>query len=486
MICSRYRGLRVHLMGIGGAGVGALVPLLRAAGAEVSGCDLHTSPALARLRGAGLEVADHHDPAHLAAIDLVVHSAAIPVDHPELAAARTIGIPVQTRGECLVQLMEGTRTIAIAGSHGKTSTTWMCGHLLVAGGHDPVVMVGGSVASIGGGGRAGGGHLFVAETDESDGSFAQVRPQVAVVTNLDHEHLRHYGSFRDLEDAFAGWLRQVPTDGAVIIPSTGLSPRVLAGVSARIIRVGLDDGDVHAADLRLGPDGSALRVLIDGHDRGAMAVPLPGGHMASNALMAFAAAQAVAADIVPEMLAGCERVRRRFTVHGTPGGVRVVEDYGHHPTEVRATIAAARLGGGRVHVLFQPHRFTRTADCFTGFVAAFDQAHALAILPVYAAGESPDQGMIAGEPADAERLARAIAARRRISTADHGSGQVLHTTAAAAAVAFLTDHAQPGDTVLVLGAGDVGALAPQLVERLGRPAEDPGWLGRILPMRMLA
>jgi UDP-N-acetylmuramate--alanine ligase len=479
MICARYRGLRVHLLGIGGAGVGALVPLLRAAGAEVNGCDSHDGPALDRLRDMGIPVAVGHDPAHADGIDLIVHTAAVAKDHPELLAASARGIPVQTRGQCLVSLMEGARTVAISGSHGKSSTTWMTGHLLTAAGADPVVMVGGSVAALGGGGRPGGGDLFVAETDESDGSFAQVRPMVAVVTNLDHEHLRHYGSFRGLEDAFRSWLETIPAAGTIIIPTEGLSSRLTDGLAAKVIRVGVDDGDLHAADLELGADGSRLIAVLDGDELGELIVPLPGVHMASNALMALAAARAAhGSSVRPELLAGCERVRRRFTVHGAPRGIRVVEDYGHHPAEVRATIAAARLGGGRVHVLFQPHRHTRTADCFTGFVAAFDQAHALAMLPIYAAGEDEIEGV------SAHALANAIAARRRVSTVDEGGGQVLSADAPAEAVAFIAAHAQPGDTVLVLGAGDVGACVPALIGALStEPRTTRGWMDRL---RMLA
>lgn len=467
MITTRFRGLHVHLMGIGGAGVSALVPLLQRVGATVSGCDAHESPVLGRLRAAGAPCAVGHAPGHLAGVDLVVHSAAVPADHPELAAARRRGVAVLTRGECLVRLMEGSRTIAVAGSHGKTSTTWMASHLLTEAGLDPVVMVGGAVQALGGGGaRAGAGDLFVAETDESDGSFAGVEPEIAVVTNLDHEHLRHYGSFARLEDAFRAWLARIPAEGAAIVPASGLAERVTAGLRCRVLRCGLDAGDWQARDLELGPDGSRMRVVAGGAEQGEVRVTIPGAHMALNALMACAAARLAAPGCDLSALARCERVRRRFTVHGRPAGIRVVEDYGHHPTEVRATIAAARLGGGRVHVVFQPHRYTRTADCFDAFAQAFDQAHGVAILPVYAAGERPIPGV------DAADLAAALRARR--------SGMGDET------VAFCPDHdavrahlaalAAPGDTVLVLGAGDIGRLAPGLVDffALAPARESPG------------
>ncbi|HYE04363.1 MAG TPA: UDP-N-acetylmuramate--L-alanine ligase [Planctomycetota bacterium] len=456
---SDFSGRHVHLMGIGGAGVSALVPLLQKSGAAVSGCDVDESPVVRRLRAHGFRVGIGHSPSHLDGVDIVVHTGAIAADHPELARARAEGIEVLTRAACLVRLMAGRRTLAVAGSHGKSSTTWMLGHLLAEAGADPVVMVGGSVAALGGtGARAGGSDLFVAETDESDGSFAQVQPEVAVVTNLDHEHLRHYGSFTALEDAFGEWLSRVPRHGAVVVPATGLGPRVAANVSARLIRVGLDGGDYHAVDLDLGGEGSRCRVRGYGDDLGELVVPIPGAHMVHNALMAVAAAKAVRPEVKIAAMARCERVRRRFTVHGKPKGVRVVEDYGHHPAEVRATIGAARLGGGRVHVIFQPHRYTRTQDCFDDFTAAFDQAHAVVVLPIYAASEQPIPGV------DHASLAHAIAGRRS------GLGEERALVKAFddwdAAVDLMVRNAKPGDTCLVLGAGDVGQLAPLLVERL--------------------
>ncbi len=444
-----FRGRHVHLVGIGGAGVGALVPLLQRAGATVSGCDSAKVPGLTALAESGVNVALGHHSDHISGVDVVVHTAAVGADHAELVAARAAGIPVMTRGACLVALMAGRRIVAVAGSHGKTSTTWMCAHLLAEAGIDPVVMVGGTVAAIHGGGRAGAGEWFVAETDESDGSFAQVAPEIAIVTNLDHEHLRHYGSFVRLEEAFNTWLRAVPAHGTVVVPTTGLSERVLAGVRARIITCGFGQGDWQGLEVELGADGSRLRVVGFGHDLGLVAVPIPGAHMVHNALFATAAASVVKPGLDLATLGRCERVKRRFTVHGTPGGVRVVEDYGHHPTEVRATIAAARLGGGQVHVIFQPHRFTRTADCFAAFTTAFDQAARVVLLPVYGAGEAP----IAG--ATAAALAQAVAARRLDGASVH------HAEEPAGAVQWLADGLQPGDTVLILGAGDVHRCVPQ-------------------------
>ena len=441
-----FAGKHVHLLGIGGAGVSALVPLLQAAGAVVDGCDGHASATTQRLVREGVPVAIGHDPAHIVKAQIVVHTAAVPVDHPELVAARAAGAEVMTRGDCLVAVLAARRTVAVSGSHGKTSTTWMLGHLLTASGADPLVMVGGTVGSLGGGARAGASALAVAEVDESDGSFARTSPQVAIVTNLDAEHLRHYGSFAALEEAFNVWLRTVPADGLVIVPATGLSPRVLAGVVAPVITVGLDRGDWQVRDLHLGPDGSTGRILAGDQDLGFITVTIPGVHMVLNALMAAAAARFVHPGTDLGTLATCERVKRRFTVHGRVGGVRVVEDYGHHPSEVRATIAAAGLGGGTVRVIFQPHRHSRTADCFPEFVTAFDQAGQVALLPIYGAGEAAIPGITS------EALAEAVAQRRPAAT-------ILATADRQAALAHALAGAAPGDTLLILGAGDVGDLA---------------------------
>jgi len=461
-----FLGRSIHLMGIGGAGVGALVPLLRAVGATISGCDAHSSPAIERFRRQGIAIDIGHDQAHVEGVDILVHTAAVGPDHAEIAAARRLGVVVMTRAQCLVQLMQGTRTIAVAGSHGKSSTTWMLGHLLVQAGLDPVVMVGGGVAALGeGGARVGAGNCFVAETDESDGSFASVDPEVAIVTNLDHEHLRHYGSFDALLAAFRGWLMKIPAHGLAILPVSGAAATLAAGLRCRVLHCGLDTGEVHAENLELGGEGSFLHVNMAGIDIGLMPVPLPGVHMALNALMAITAARWLAPDCDPGTLAGCDRVARRFTVHGVAQGVRVVEDYGHHPTEIRATIAAARLAGGRVHVLFQPHRYSRTIDCFGDFATAFDQAAAVVVAPIYAASEAPIAGV------SAAALVAAIAERRTLA----GEVQpVVAVAEAAAGIATLVAAARSGDTCLVLGAGDIGRLAPALLRALTAPGGEAG------------
>lgn len=462
-----FRGMRVHLMGIGGAGVSALVPLLQEVGARVCGSDLAESDVVLRLRAAGIPVALGHDPAHCDSCDVLVHTSAVPPDHEQIRAARARGLPVYSRAAALATLMKGTRTLAVAGSHGKSSTTWMLGHLLTQAGHDPVVMVGGSVASLGeGGGRVGRKGLFIAEVDESDGGFAAVEPHIAVLTNLEAEHIRHYGSFAGLCDAFRGWLGSIPAQGAAVLPATGLDPRVDAGLTGRIIRVGVDRGDVHATRLVLEAEASRFRIHAFGREVAEVHLPTPGLHMVANALDAAAAALLIDPFCDLSTLSQVERVRRRFTVHGTPDGVRVVEDYGHHPTEVKAAIAAAAIAGGAVHVVFQPHRYTRSADCFREFAGAFDAAAAVCLLPVYAAGEAPIAGV------GGKDLAEAVAAHRDAMLPGHRHDLVQFAPTPEAALAFVTAHARAGDTVLLLGAGDVGALAPVLAVN-GFPAARP-------------
>jgi UDP-N-acetylmuramate--alanine ligase len=459
-----FRGRRVHLMGIGGAGVSALVPLLQAAGAEVDGCDLGDGATVRRLRAAGVPVALGHDAQHGEHCDILVHTSAVPAEHPELRAARARGAQVLSRPACLAALLAGTATIAVAGSHGKTSTTWMIGHLLLAAGADPLVMVGGDVADLGGGGARVGQGLCVVEVDESDGGFRHVAPRLAVLTNLDHEHLRTYGSFAGLCDAFAAWLAAMGPAGIAVVPATGLDPRVTAGFPGRLVRTAIDDAgadaDADACELAPDADGTTFTYREAGHAIARVRVPLPGRHMVSNAVMALAATRALVPAVPLDALARSGRVSRRFTVHGSPCGVRVVEDYGHHPTEVAATIAAARAAGGRCLVVFQPHRHSRTADCFAAFATCFDEAHAVALLPVYAAGEESTGG-----PGSLD-LAEAVAARRESAGLPRTLTQ--YVAQASAAVGFLAAHAQAGDTILVLGAGDVGRLAPQLVEALER------------------
>ncbi len=451
-----FAGRHVHLMGIGGCGMRALVPLLRRCGATISGCDVADSSTVQALRATGCQVWLGHDPAHLDGVDVVVHTSAVASNHHELRQAQANGCDIMSRASCLAELMRDHRTVAVVGSHGKTSTAWMLAHLLRSAGRDPAVMIGGAGELVDED-HVGGDDWFVAEIDESDGGFGHVDPRIVVVTNLEAEHVRHYGGFPALVQAMAGWLGQVPEDGLVIAGTERLPEELLAACRCPVRRCGIEAGEIQAHDLRLEAGGGSARIRWQGRDHGRLLVPRPGRHMIANALLAWAAAEAVHPGIDPQALATCTPIRRRFTDQGTVAGVRVIEDYAHHPTEVAATIAAAALGGGAVHVVFQPHRYTRTADCFAGFCAAFDQAAAVVILPVYAAAEDP----VAGP--GARDLAEAIAGRRGADGA-----RVQHLRQIAAAVDFLAAHARPGDCCLVLGAGDVGRVIEPLRAALAR------------------
>lgn len=448
-----FAGRHVHLLGIGGVGVSALVPLLQHAGASVSGCDLAANHTCRALAGEGVPVVIGHDPAHVESADVVVHSSAVPREHAELRRARARGCTVLSRAACLAELLRGRPTVAIAGSHGKTTTTALCGHLLTSQGADPLVLVGGTIPGMGTtGARPGADRWCVVEVDESDGGFQHVDPWIAVLTNLDDDHARYYGGVAGMRAAFQGWLQRVPADGLIIAHET-VSDELLATCTAPVLRCGIDSGAYRAVDLRCAAEGSSATVLCGDQAIGTLQLPLPGRHNIGNALLALAAARRIQPGASPESLATVRRVARRFAVHGAPAGVRVVEDYAHHPVEIGATIAAAALAGGAVHVILQPHRHSRTADCFQALAGCCVEACSVAVLPIYGAGEEPEPGI------SARSLAEAMAAGR----SDAG---VQYTPQGALAVAFIASRAEPGDTVLVLGAGDVTQLVPQVLEAL--------------------
>lgn len=454
-----FRHRRVHLMGIGGAGMSVLAPLLQRAGAQVSGCDLAANEQTQRLIDGGIPVYLGHSDQHVADHDVLVHTSAVANTHVEVRAAQALGLEVLSRQACLAELLQGQRTVAIAGSHGKTSTTWMAGHLMVASGLDPVVLVGGTVAPMAGGARMGSGEWAVVEVDESDGGFAHTTPSIAIVTNLEPEHLDHYGSFHALCRAFAKWLAKMGDQGVVIAPHSGLPSAILSDVKSPVRWVGIDAGDVHAQHIRPTAQGTSCHVVIDGESRGEMTVPIPGEHMLHNALMAVAAIDAVGIRELPlDKLVESGRVGRRFTEHGVYGGVRVIEDYAHHPTEIRATLQAAALGGGRLQVIFQPHRYSRTRDLMAEFSRCFDRAHALAIVATYAASEDPLPG------ADGAGLAAAVASARAQAGVDPHLSQ--YAGQWRAAVAFVAAHAQSGDAILILGAGDIGLCVPDVIRAI--------------------
>jgi UDP-N-acetylmuramate--alanine ligase len=459
----RFRGIeRIHFVGIGGIGMCGLAELLRAQGYTVTGSDLAEGPTVARLRGLGVPVAIGHDAGHVGGADVVVVSSAVRAGNPELLEAEHRGIPVIPRAEMLAEVMRLKDGIAVAGTHGKTTTTSLLAHVLQVAGLDPTIVVGGRVIGAGEegertGARLGGGPFLVAEADESDGSFLHLSPVIAVVTNVEAEHLDHHGSVDALEDAFVAFLERLPFWGAAVLclDDPGVQ-RLLARVSRRRITYGLlAQADWVASDVRTAGGGMAFAVRRKGEALGSVSLALPGRHNVANALAALAVADEVEVPfaVAAQALASFRGVERRFETKGVVAGIRVVDDYGHHPSEVRATLAAARgVHPGRIVVVFQPHRYTRTRDLFDEFTTAFHDADLLVLTEIYAAGEAKIPGI------EAAALADAIRAR--------GHQGVRFVPDLERVPAELVPELRSGDLVLTLGAGSIGKLGPRLLEQL--------------------
>jgi UDP-N-acetylmuramate--alanine ligase len=451
---------RVHFVGAGGIGMCGLAELLSGQGYEVTGSDLREGPTITRLRSLGIPVAIGHGAAHVGTADVVVFSSAVSPTNPELVEAERRKIPVIPRAEMLAEVMRLKDGIAVAGSHGKTTTTSLIAHILDAAGLDPTSIVGGRVLAPGRAPsttRHGGGDLVVAEADESDGSFLRLAPVIAVVTNIDPEHLDHYGSYEALKDAFAEFANRVPFWGAAVLclDHPGVQA-ILPHTTRRIVTYGTTaQADLVATGLE--PDGGGLRFSVSaGSERlGSARVRLPGRHNVLNALAALAVAREleVPFETASSALDTFGGIERRFEPKGNARGVRVYDDYAHHPAEIRATLAAARsVHDGRVLVAFQPHRYTRTRDLWDDFVTAFNQADLVVVSEIYAAGE--------------EQLPHVEAARLVEAIAAHGHRNVHFVADLDDVLERLAREAAPGDLVLTLGAGSIASLGGRLVDRL--------------------
>ena len=454
---------RVHFVGIGGIGMSGIAEVLLNLGYKVSGSDLKASPITHRLAAMGAITFEGHRAENLAGAEVVVTSSAIARDNPEVAAAHLSHIPVIPRAEMLAELMRLKYGIAVAGMHGKTTTTSMLAVVLAAGGLDPTVVIGGRVDAMGSNARVGKSEYFVAEADESDRSFLKLWPILAVVTNIDREHMDCYRDLDDVERTFVEFLDHVPFYGMVVACNDNDDlRRLLPAVRRRTVTYGTREGsDFLITDMRSGTavEGqlatSAFRVQYHGKDLGEFHLHVPGEHNVRNATAAIAVG--IGLDIpVEKIRAGLEKfngVDRRFQLKGRANAVTVIDDYGHHPTEIRATLAAARECGFRkIHVIFQPHRYTRTQLLLDDFATAFDAADSVTVLDIYAASESPIPG-ITGELL-AERISHA------------GGTQAIYANSFAEAAELASTTAQPDDLVLTLGAGNVVQLAPQVLEAL--------------------
>lgn len=477
---------RVHFIGIGGAGMSAVARILLARSVPVSGSDARNSPVLAQLGDIGAEIFVGHEPAHVRAADTVVISTAIRADNPELAEARRRGLRILHRSEALAASMEGKRLVAVAGTHGKTTTTAMVTVMLRAAGLDPSFAIGGNVAALGVNAAHGDGGIFVAEADESDGSFLNYAPSIAIVTNVEADHLDHYGSAAAVYESFDRFVQLLPEDGLLIACADDTGALDLAGratVLAAPPRV-LTYGTSAAADLRIRPlsaAGQQSRSLLEfgGLETGAAAVsqPLtlgvPGAHNVLNAAAAFAAGLAleVPAAAAAAGLGTFSGAARRFEARGEAAGVRVFDDYAHHPTEVSAALRAARTvaGGYRVHVLFQPHLFSRTREFAELFAAALELADSVAVIDIYPAREDPIPGV------SSELITSKLSAGASTGAGIAGQASAGQTYFAdpGDALKVLVRRSAPGDIILTVGAGDVTQYGAELLRLLslksGRP-----------------
>ncbi|MFO1152970.1 MAG: UDP-N-acetylmuramate--L-alanine ligase [Rhodospirillales bacterium] len=454
----------IHFVGIGGIGMSGIAELLHNLGYRVQGTDRAEGANTRRLRQAGVPVAIGHDESNLGEAQVVVISSAIRADNPEVVAARKRLIPVVRRAEMLGELMRLKWSIAVAGTHGKTTTTSLVASLLDAAGRDPTVVNGGIINAWGSNARLGSGDWMVAEADESDGTLVKLPATIAIVTNIDPEHLDHYGTFDALKEAFVTFLSNIPFYGFATLcidhPEVqGIIPRLL---DRRIITYGSGaQADVRAAEMRSTADGMRFDAVItdrkSGHARtiADLFLPMFGRHNVQNALAALAVAQAIGIDdeTVRRAFAGFGGVNRRFTKTGEVDGVTIVDDYGHHPVEIGAVLKAARgIGHGQVIAVVQPHRYSRLQSLFDGFCACFNDADAVIVADVYAAGEDPIEGI--GRDALVEGL-RA-----------HGHRQVLPLAERGDLARIVADLARPGDFVVCLGAGNITQWAHALPEEL--------------------
>lgn len=454
---------RIHFVGIGGIGMSGIAELLCNLGYKVSGSDVKKSEATARLQSLGVDVSLGHSATNVGDVDVVVFTSAARADNPELVEAKARRIPVIPRAELLGELMRLRFGIAVAGAHGKTSTTSMIALVLERAGLDPTAVIGGVLSAFGSNARLGGGAYMVAEADESDRSFLKLFPSIAVMTNIDREHMEAYGSFDELLQAFVDFANKVPFYGAVVACADdselmALRPRF----TRRLITYGLtrDDVDVTANDVKLEGFGSTCTV-IRRHPKagvetlGDMRLQVPGRHSVQNALAAVAVGLELDLPFehIAAGLAEFQGAERRFQHRGEINAIRVVDDYGHHPTEIAAVLAAARAARpARVIVAFQPHRYTRTRDLMREFGLALAGADEVVLTDIYAANEEPLSGITVEALAAAINTSRVIPAHVVPSLRDVAGAVV--------------DIARPGDLVITLGAGSIGKVATEVVAEL--------------------
>jgi UDP-N-acetylmuramate--alanine ligase len=458
---------RIHFVGIGGIGMSGIAELLANLGYTVTGSDVKRSEITERLTSRfGIVVHEGHAASHVGDADVVVVTSAAKPTNPEIREAQRHKIPVIPRAEMLAELMRLRFSIAVAGAHGKTTTTSMIALVLERAGLDPTAVIGGRLSAFGSNARLGRGEYMVAEADESDRSFLMLWPGIAVITNVDHEHMESYGSFADLQQAFAEFANKVPFYGGVVACADDehLAP-VLAKIKRRLVTYGLEnaDADVVGTDIQLGSFGG--RCVVHRHREsgtfrlGELRLAVPGRHNLLNALAVVAVAEQLGVEF-PRVVSALEEFQgaeRRFQRYGEHGGVLVIDDYGHHPTEIAAVLAAAKSSlARRVVVAFQPHRYSRTAQLMHAFGPALREADEIVLTDIYAASEEPIEGVTVEALADAIR---------------NGSGKPVRLAKTLdEIVPAVMEVARSGDAVITLGAGSIGSVPERLIEALGRRA----------------
>jgi UDP-N-acetylmuramate--alanine ligase len=460
----------VHFVGIGGIGMSGIAEIMLRIGYTVQGSDAKASANTERLAALGARIFIGHDAAHVAGASAVVYSTAIKSDNPEFAAAREKRIPLVRRAEMLAELMRLQFSVAVGGTHGKTTTTSMIATLLDAGGMDPTVVNGGIINAYGTNAKVGGGDWMVVEADESDGSFLRLKSTVAVVTNIDPEHLDHYGDFEAVKEAFQAFVENIPFYGfaAVCLDHPEVQALTARVDNRRLVTYGVNpQAQVRATNVRMGADGATFDLIraragAELETEAELKLPMPGRHNVLNALAAIAIARELGVPMaaVREGLANFGGVKRRFTTTGVARGMRVIDDYGHHPVEISAVLKAARdvqdTTGGKVIAVVQPHRYTRLRDLFEDFCACFNDADTVIVADVYSAGEAPIEGV--GRDSLVEGIRR------------FGHRRALPLESVTQLPRLIAEEASSGDLIVCLGAGDITAWAyalPGQLEALG-------------------
>jgi UDP-N-acetylmuramate--alanine ligase len=446
----------VHFIGIGGIGMSGIAEIMLRIGYTVQGSDAKASANTERLEKLGAKIFIGHDPANVEGASAIVYSTAVKADNPEMVAGRERRLPLVRRAEMLAELMRLQFSVAVGGTHGKTTTTSMVATLLDAGGLDPTVVNGGIINAYGTNAKVGAGDWIVVEADESDGTFLKLKSTVAIVTNIDPEHLDHYGDFEAVKKAFRDFVENIPFYGfaAICIDHPEVQAMASRVENRRLVTYGINpQAEVRAEKISMGPDGSRFDVTIRPREGGEVRyddlhLPMAGHHNVMNALAAIAVARelSVSAQDIRKGLTGFGGVKRRFTTTGVANGVRIIDDYGHHPVEIASVLTAARaVSGGRVIAVVQPHRYSRLHDLFDDFCHCFNDADVVIVADVYAAGEAPIVG--ASRDALVEGLRR------------YGHRRVLPLSGPGDLARLVSEEAKAGDVVVLLGAGDITAWA---------------------------